>query len=61
MTRIRVYKKTNGMYDVFEYLPLFNTENWLFSRLHPDNVFLELSRLNDEISLEFIDREFEQE
>lgn len=58
MAIIRIYKKPNEMYNVFEYSPLLNKENWLFSRMHPDNVFTELSRLNKEIELEFIDMEF---
>lgn len=58
---IRIYKKPNKMYDVFEYSPLFNTEYWLFSYNHPDNVFSELSNLADKFTLEFINKEFEQE
>lgn len=57
---IRIYKKPNGMYDVFEYSTLYGTEYWLFSRNDPDNVFMELSHLVDfKYIIEFIDKEFE--
>lgn len=58
---IRIYKKPNKMYDVFECNSPFNIEHWLFSYNHPDNVFSGLSHLTDNFTLEFINQEFEQE
>lgn len=50
---VRIIKRTSGIYDVYN----CSSGKWIFSRTHPDNVFLELSKLRY-IIREFIDEKF---
>lgn len=49
---VRIIKRISGVYDVYN----CSSGEWIFSRIDPDNVFLELSKLRY-VVWDFIDEE----